>query len=184
MRGALGALTGRALGTRERFSFSTRERCNLTALPLAGCDLGQAPPLEKHGFGLGIIAGVPAALAHYPVCAGRCVLFIPRHRPAGLTVPEFHHHPHSPEANGGLLPGWESGPRALSGSVKETAWELGRLTSKPITAPGGPRFPQLDGMHTPCRRWHFLGSHDSVSSLMENICWKDQLNSTNLRAQL
>lgn len=43
--------------------------------------------------------------------------------------------------------------------------------------------PHLDGVHASRRCWHFLGSQDSVSSLMKNICRKDQVNSINPRAQ-
>lgn len=43
--------------------------------------------------------------------------------------------------------------------------------------------PHLDGVHASRRCWHFLGSQDSVSSLMKNICRKDQVNSINPWAQ-
>lgn len=45
-------------------------------------------------------------------------------------------------------------------------------------------FPSIRWCTHSCQCWHFLGSHDSVSSLVENICRKDQLNSINPLAQL
>ena len=70
------------------------------ALPLPSCDLGEAPSLEKHGFGPGTFAGL--TLTHYPVCAEHYVLFISQHRPPGLTVLVFRHHPYPPAAHGGI----------------------------------------------------------------------------------